>query len=168
MTAAIPCGVSVPVVASHPKARMPSGVPLPTRIRLESGLGDGAAQPGRAAAASEAAETLSTFLRVGSEVEVEDAVWLGRIEYAISLAIVTHGTRLPLPRMCYSIACVRFLLCLGTLSSVVTWGRYATRDRTNSLCVDALPRSQCSEITDASRVCATPAGLRHRRSKYLQ
>lgn len=92
MTAAIPCGVRVPVAASHPNDRIPSGVPLPTRMRFESSLAAGAAQPGRAAAASEAAEILSMSLRVGSNEGVEDAVGLRRIELAISLAIVTDGT----------------------------------------------------------------------------
>jgi hypothetical protein len=42
MGAAMPSGLSVPVDASQAKERMPSGVPLPTRMRCDAGFGAGA------------------------------------------------------------------------------------------------------------------------------
>ena len=67
MTPATPSGVSVPVEASHPKERMPSGVPLPTRIRLEAAGGSSDAsdlEPVMAAVSEAAAAPATNFLRL--------------------------------------------------------------------------------------------------------
>ena len=69
MGAAMPSGVSVPVAASQSKARMPLGVPLPTKMRCDAVFGAGAisiaaAEDALEAESETAAAPAMNFLRL--------------------------------------------------------------------------------------------------------